>query len=57
MRSNQLSPETVQTFTRAFGERINCRWQQEPPRKKTSASGAPPVKMLATGGGLVQAKP
>ena len=54
MRSNMLSPETVDSFGSRFGERVNCRWQQEPPKK--NASGAPLRKMVGTGGGNVQAK-
>ena len=54
MRSNMLSPKTVEAFDRRFGERVNARWQQEPPKR--DSSGAPLRKMVAEGGGNVAAK-
>ena len=55
MRSNMLSPETVAAFGDAFGDRVNCRWQQEPP--KMDRSGAPQRRLVADGfGGGVKAK-
>ena len=55
MRSNMLSPEVVAAFGDAFGDRVNCRWQQEPP--KMDRSGAPQRRLVADGfGGGVKAK-
>jgi hypothetical protein len=55
MRSNMLSPEVVSAFGDVFGTRVNCRWQQEPP--KMDRSGAPQKRLVADGfGGGVKAK-
>jgi Ran GTPase-activating protein (RanGAP) involved in mRNA processing and transport len=54
MRSNMLSPEVVDEFGKVFGERVNCRWQQEPPKK--DRKGVAQSKMVAEGGGGVAAK-
>lgn len=54
MRSNMLSPEVVDEFGKIFGERVNCRWQQEPPKK--DRKGVAQSKMVAEGGGGVAAK-
>lgn len=54
MRSNMLSPEVVDEFGKIFGERVNCRWQQEPP--KMDRKGVAQSKMVAEGGGGVAAK-
>lgn len=54
MRSNMLSPETVDEFGEIFGARVNCRWQQEPPKK--DGKGVAQTKMVAEGGGGVAAR-
>jgi hypothetical protein len=54
MRSNMLSPETVVAFGDVFGSRVNCQWQQEPP-KVDKTTGKALVRRVADGfgGGVV----
>ena len=57
MRSNQLSPEVVESFGKSFGERVNARWQQEPPKvEKNDENAAAQRTMVGEGGGRVAAK-
>jgi NLR family CARD domain-containing protein 3 len=57
MRSNQLSPEVVDAFGKSFGERVNARWQQEPPKvEKNDENLAANRTMVGEGGGRVAAK-
>jgi len=57
MRSNQLSPEVVESFGKSFGERVNARWQQEPPKvEKNDENMATQRTMVGEGGGRVAAK-
>ena len=57
MRSNQLSPEVVESFGKSFGERVNARWQQEPPKvEKNDENMAAQRTMVGEGGGRVAAK-
>ena len=56
MRSNMLSPETVAAFGTSFGQRVNCRWQQEPP-KVDKQTGVQQCRTVADGfGGGVAAR-
>jgi hypothetical protein len=50
MRSNQLSPELVTRFEKTHGERVNARWQQEPPKKEKNIQAYSPGPMEAVGG-------
>jgi Ran GTPase-activating protein (RanGAP) involved in mRNA processing and transport len=56
MRANMLSPEVVAAFGDVFGNRVNCRWQQEPP-KALRDGGPEQARMVADGslpgGGVV----
>jgi Ran GTPase-activating protein (RanGAP) involved in mRNA processing and transport len=57
MRSNMLSPELVEAFGGRFGDRVNCRWQQEPPKAEEREVGvARKAKVASEGGGAVAAK-
>ena len=57
MRSNMLSPELVEAFGGRFGDRVNCRWQQEPPKAEEREVGvARRAKVASEGGGAVAAK-
>ena len=56
MRSNMLSPEVVSAFGDVFGARVNCRWQQEPPKADRTGK-IPQQRLVADGfGGGVKAK-
>ena len=56
MRSNMLSPEVVSAFGDVFGTRVNCRWQQEPPKADRTGK-IPQRRLVADGfGGGVKAK-
>ena len=55
MRSNQLSPELVTRFEKTHGERVNARWQQEPPKKEKNIQAYSPGPMEAVGGRVAAA--
>ena len=56
MRSNMLSPELVEAFGGRFGDRVNCRWQQEPPKAEEREVGvarrAKVASEMASNGGV-----